>query len=72
MTPFFANYGREPEIERTPLEAMNRSQEAEVTAKQLKNLHEALRRDIEFMNERMKHYYNLKRQEAPQFKKGEK
>jgi len=72
MTPFFANYGREPEIERGPLEVTHRSQEAEISAKQLKNLHESLRKDIEFMNQRIKHYYDLKRQEAPQFKKGEK
>ncbi|RJE17397.1 hypothetical protein PHISCL_10266 [Aspergillus sclerotialis] len=64
-TPFFANYGREPEIERTPLKAMNRIQEAEILVEQLKNLHEALRKDIEFTNERMKHYYDIKRQEAP-------
>lgn len=72
MTPYFANYGKEPEIQRQPFETTVKGHEAEISATELRKLHDTLRRDIEFLHSRMKQYYNLKRQEAPDFKRGEK
>ncbi|KAL1960957.1 hypothetical protein VTO42DRAFT_4845 [Malbranchea cinnamomea] len=72
VTPFFANYGREPEIERSPLEVTHRSHEGQISAQRLKDVHCLLRLDIEFLNERMRHYYDNRRQGAPLFEEGEK
>jgi hypothetical protein len=72
MTPHFANYGKEIEIERAPLAIQKRSQQGEISAKKLKDLHEKLRLDIEFTNARMKEHYDRRHQEAPPFREGEK
>jgi hypothetical protein len=72
MTPHFANYGKEIEIERAPLEIRKRSQQGEISAKKLKDLHEKLRLDLEFTSARMKECYDKRHQEAPPFREGEK
>jgi hypothetical protein len=72
MTPFFANRGREPTIDKLPIEIQQQSHDARLSAERMKDLHKILRMDIEFMNSRAKAYYDERRQEAPQFRKGEK
>jgi hypothetical protein len=38
----------------------------------MKKFHEILQIDIEFMNSRVKQYYNSRRQEAPPMREGKK
>lgn len=72
MSPFFANYGMEPDITQAPIECTTKAPEAEERVKRLTILHEQLQRDIEFYGEKMKKHYDLGRQEAPAFREGEK
>ena len=72
FTPYFANYGKEPEVQRQAYETTVKGHEAEISATNLRKLHDNLWKDIEFLHSRMKHYYDVRRQEAPQFEKGEK
>lgn len=72
LTPYYANYGREPTLRWNPNITGIKSADAELHANELRKLHTQMQLDIEFLNERMKHYYNLGHQEAPTFKRGEK
>ena len=72
VTPFFANYGREPEAFRMPTEKDSLSQEAEIEVENLKALHEQLATDIEFIGMRTAEYYNRKRSTEPTLKKGDR
>jgi hypothetical protein len=58
MTPHFANYGKEIEIEQASLEIQKKSQQGEISAKKLKDLYKKLRLNLEFTNARMKECYN--------------
>jgi hypothetical protein len=71
-TLFFANYGFNPTIIGEPLGKHSIADSSRLLVDGLKQLHLQLSRDIEFLNIRMKHYYDQSRQEAPNFKKGEK
>jgi hypothetical protein len=72
MTPFFANRGREPTIDRLPIEIQQQSHDGRLSAERMKDLHKILQMDIEFMNSRAKAYYDERHQEAPPFRRGEK
>jgi hypothetical protein len=71
-TPFFANYGFNPTIIGEPIGRQPLAESSRLLATGLKQLHLQLSRDIEFLNMRMKFYYDQSRQEAPDFQKGEK
>ena len=71
-TPFFANYGLNPTIIGEPIGEHSVAESSRLLADGLKQLHLQLSRDIEFLNLRMKYYYDQSRQEAPDFKRGEK
>jgi transposase InsO family protein len=71
-TPFFANYGLNPTIIGEPIGEKPVAESSRLLATGLKQLHLQLSRDIEFLNLRMKYYYDQSRQEAPDFQKGEK
>jgi transposase InsO family protein len=71
-TPFFANYGLNPTIIGEPIGKQPVAESSRLLATGLKQLHLQLSRDIEFLNMRMKFYYDQSRQEAPDFKRGEK
>jgi transposase InsO family protein len=71
-TPFFANYGFNPTIIGEPIGKQPLAESSRLLATGLKQLHLQLSRDIEFLNMRMKFYYDQSRQEAPDFQKGEK
>ncbi|EFQ96955.1 hypothetical protein MGYG_09215 [Nannizzia gypsea CBS 118893] len=72
ITPFFANYGREPETIKIPRKAKTHAREAEISAEKLRLLHENMKRDSEFLSYRMSNYYDKQRMEAPTFERGEK
>ena len=71
-TPFFANYGLNPTIIGETIGKQPVAESSRLLVTALKQLHLQLSRDIEFLNMRMKFYYDQSRQEAPDFKKGEK
>jgi transposase InsO family protein len=70
MSPFYANYGFEPEINKTPREGPL-AEKAILTAEQLQALHEEMRRQLEFVRERMAKYYNQNRLEGPNLEEGD-
>ena len=71
-SPFYAHYGYEPTayLEQQTYESW--SHQAKLSAEQLRILHQTLSNDIQFLNERMAHYYDRKHQKAPELKKGDK
>ena len=71
-TPFFANYGFEPEVTHMPgtdQEATVPQAKIEVT--KMATVWQQLRQELEFIQERMKRYANIKRIEGPTFKRGD-
>ena len=66
-SPFFANYGKEPELRRGPPTDTPR---AALRADQIQELHEHLRTELEFTRERMKTYYDKHHSPGPVLKKG--
>ena len=71
-SPFYAHYGYEPTayLEQQTYESW--SHQAKLSAKQLKILHQTLSNDIQFLNERIAHYYDKKHQKAPKLKEGDR
>jgi hypothetical protein len=70
MSPFFANFGREPRLtvgreDYLPTAAVQ-------LTKDLRSLHEQLRSDIQFLNHRMALQANATRIEGPILKEGDK
>ena len=72
VSPFFANYGFDPEAYRTSLSSAHQSAEAIVRTEQLKALQERLAEDIRFYAERSASYYNKGRSVGPTLKEGDK
>jgi len=72
VSPFFANYGYQPEAYRQPRQDEARVEQAIIAVKRLKAFHEQLATDIQFLNERSVVYANRKRSMEPAFKEGDK
>jgi hypothetical protein len=71
-TPYEALRGWNPLAVLPPIPPKNQVPEAEKHVKQMRELHENLQKDLEFAMERMAHYYNKKRSNAPLLKEGDK
>jgi hypothetical protein len=72
VSPFFANYGYQPEAYRQPRPDQSRAEQAQIVVEQLKSFHEQLATDIQFLNERSAAYANKKRSMEPAFKEGDR
>jgi len=72
VSPFFANYGYQPEAYRQPRQDEARAEQAIIAVKRLKAFHEQLATNIQFLNERSAVYANRKRSMEPTFKEGDK
>lgn len=72
VSPFFANYGFEPEAYRQPRQDNISAQESMVLANRLKDLQQQLAADIEFSNSRTAKYSNKKRSVGPPLQRGDK
>ncbi|RFU29059.1 hypothetical protein B7463_g7277, partial [Scytalidium lignicola] len=72
ITPFYANYGREPEGFRTGLELESTSESAEIRAKQMEEMQERIGNSLQYTKERMKKYHDRGRLMEPAYKKGDK
>jgi hypothetical protein len=70
-SPFFANYGFETDNIRSAMDTSN-NPAATVTAAEMKKLHEELRQELSFVNERMTTYANRARTKGPSFQEGDK
>jgi hypothetical protein len=71
-TPFFANYGYEPEAYRQPRKDDTKAEQATLLVEKLQGLHTHLATDIEFNNQRSAAYANKKRSMEPPLKRGDK
>jgi transposase InsO family protein len=71
-TPFFANYGYHPVVYGEPIGKTAVAESARLKATGLKQLHLQLSRDIDFVNLRMKKYYDQQHEEGPDLRRGEK
>jgi hypothetical protein len=69
VSPFYANYGRQPEAYREP-RAGPESEQARLTAEQIPAMQDMLRKDLEFARARMAKYANTKRLKGPILKRG--
>src|SRR5947199_5432727 len=72
MSPFYANYGYNPEPYRDVIDKAGTSLDADTTARKIKGLQEQLRRDISFYALRMKRYHDKGCRDAPTLKRGDK
>jgi hypothetical protein len=72
MTPYEATYGFTPEILHKVRPDEAPAQSALERSTELKETHEQMRKDLEFISYRMAKYYNLGRSSAPIFKEGGK
>jgi len=71
MFPFFANYGYNPTINK-PRSKESLSLKATENAKRLKELHQQLKEDTEFINLSIGRYYDRKYENVPPWKEGNK
>src|SRR5947199_1279072 len=72
MSPFYANYGYNPEPYRNVIKKVETSLDADTTARKIKRLQEQLWRDISFYALCMKQYYDKGCRNAPTFERGDK
>jgi len=72
ITPFEGLMGRNPTAVLPPLKVKEEVLEASQFKTKMDNIQKSLKEDIEFSNERMAHYYNLKRSGNPSLKEGDK
>ena len=70
-TPFFANYGKQPNLFLTPRETP-KAEKALEDASDLKRMHEEMSRNITFQQLKTEPYANKKRKKEPQLKEGDK
>lgn len=71
-TPFFANYGYNPVVYGDTIGKTAVAESSRILATRLRQLHLQLSRDIDFVNLRMKRYYDQQHVEGPDLKKEEK
>lgn len=70
LTPAFANFGFTPDAYHRPREGII-NPHAILTSDKLKNLHEELRTELEFVRNQMRKYYDPKRMKGPSFSEGD-
>lgn len=70
VSPFFANYGFEPEVNKEPRTGPL-AEKAILTVETLQSLHEEMRQQLEFIRQRMAKYYNQGRLKGPTFERGD-
>jgi len=72
MLPFEVNYKYAPRTLLSPKQAKKSSKVGKERAEKLMVLHKELYESVKMIQERMKMYYNRKRSEGPDLKKGDK
>ena len=72
VSPFFANYGFEPETLKEPRSFAQLAQKATVQVEQIQLLQRELQKDIQFLSKRSALYANKRRDRGPTLKEGDK
>jgi Chromo (CHRromatin Organisation MOdifier) domain len=72
QTPFYANYGYEPNAYYEPENDDSPAQAARLQVEQLKELHEEMSKDIRFVAYQIARHYNKHRLSAPTLERGDK
>jgi Reverse transcriptase (RNA-dependent DNA polymerase)/RNase H-like domain found in reverse transcriptase/Integrase zinc binding domain/Chromo (CHRromatin Organisation MOdifier) domain len=72
ISPHKARFGRELEMFHGQYSYERLSEQGLITATMIKHVLNQLKEDIEFQNEKRRFYYNKRRQEAPNLKKGDR
>jgi Chromo (CHRromatin Organisation MOdifier) domain len=72
ISPFYANFGYNPTSTLEPRHLERLAERATVTVNRLKNLHQELSRDVEFLAQRSAMHYNSKRLRSPRLREGDK
>lgn len=72
ISPFYANYGIQPDTHFEPQNKKTKTETAILQAERLRQLHKQLSTELEFVRERMNKYANKKRVEGPTFRGGDK
>jgi transposase InsO family protein len=70
VTPFYANYGYEPDFRKEVLPGPL-AEKAILSAEQLRSLHQEMQKELQFVAHRMATYANKKRLKGPIFKTGD-
>lgn len=71
-SPFYANYGYEPQVSKAPIITQHESEKATLHADELRALQQQLSSDITFISSQTAKYYNKKRSMEPTLKEGDK
>jgi len=71
MSPFYANYGYEPEAYKHPRKDPTQAEGAAIAITELKELQESLKKKLEFINNRITAYANKKRSMEPSLQEGD-
>ncbi|KAJ3546359.1 hypothetical protein NM208_g2046 [Fusarium decemcellulare] len=71
LTPAYANFGFTPEAYRTPRQPKTINPKAILKSDDLRNLHEEMKTELEFVRNRMTNYYDKKRLKGPTFSEGD-
>jgi len=72
LSPFYANYGFEPEAYREALPTERWAQASKISVDKLKSIHEQLSKEIAFISMQTSKYYDQRCKDAPILKKGDK
>lgn len=70
LTPAYANFGFTPDAYKASRDGLI-IPKAILTSEKLKNLHEEMRTELEFVRNQMKKYYDKKRMKGPSFQEGD-
>ena len=72
LTPFYANYGFEPQVRHQTIPEAEEAQTALQRTEVIKEVHEQLRQDIVFIAYKVARYHDKNRLTAPTYRKGDK
>jgi hypothetical protein len=72
ITPYYANYGREMKAFRNKLDRAYRNVSAQLSAEEMKQLHNQMARDLRFVQKRMQQYYDRRHEDVPTIRAGQK
>jgi hypothetical protein len=70
ISPFYANYGRHPNIDRDPKGLRPIAEKAQIAVEKLQELHKNLQEELSFITQKMAQYANKKRSEGPALEEG--
>jgi hypothetical protein len=71
ISPFYANYGRHPDFDRSPIGIKPTAEKAEIRVEKLQELHFLLKTKLDKISQNTTNQANKKRSEGPDFLEGE-